>query len=134
MPRRASSSTSPILIAVVVIAVVAIAVAGKFILSKKSESFTDVKPLPPRDLQENGNSLRMSKFLVEGIVDERFFKNGTTSSIVTVRVKSNDGEEIIPVIVPSSLSNINIEREQRYAFKVEVQEGGIPLALAIKPL
>ena len=134
MARRASSSTSPILIAVVVIVVVALVIAGKFLLSKKSESFADVKPLPVHYLQEDGNSLRMSKWLVEGVVDERFFKNGTSTSIVSVRVKSNGGEIPIPIKIPPSLSNTNIEREQRYAFKVEFQEGGIPVAIAIKRL
>jgi len=49
-------------------------------------------------------------------------------------VKSGSGDEIIPVKIPSNFNNVNIEREQRYAFKVRFEQGGIPVVTAVNRL
>ncbi len=134
MARRASSSTNPILI-IGIAAVVIIAIfGGKFLMTKKSNSFSDVNPLAIQDLLENGNSLRNNEYLIEGKIDERFFRDSNTSSVVSVRVKSSGGEEVVPVKIPSKFNKLNIEREQRYAFKVRFEQGGIPVATDISRL
>lgn len=134
MPRRASSSTNPILIIGIAVAVIAAIFVGKFLMSKKSETFPNVNPLAIEDLLENGNSLRNNEYLIEGKIDERFFRDNNSSSVVSVRVKSGSGEEIVPVMIPSKFNNLNIEREQRYAFRVKVAQGGIPVASDISRL
>ena len=103
-------------------------------MSKKKESFTGVNPLTVQDLLDNGNSLRNNEYLIEGKIDERFFRDGNTSSIVSVRVKAESGEEIVPVMIPAKFNKLNIEREQRYAFKVRFEQGGIPVATDISRL
>ena len=134
MARRASSSTNPILIIGIVVAVVALFFGGKLFMSKKKESFAGTNRLVVQDLLDNGNSLRNNEYLIEGKIDERFFRDGNTSSVVSVRVKAESGEEIVPVMIPSKFNNLNIEREQRYAFKVRFEQGGIPVATAISRL
>ena len=134
MARRASSSTNPVLIIGIVVAVIAAVFAGKFVMTKKSEKFSDVNPLVIQDLLDNGNSLRNNEYLIEGKIDERFFRDTNTSSVVSVRVKSASGEEVVPVKIPSKFNNLNIEREQRYAFKVRFEQGGIPVATDISRL
>lgn len=134
MARRASSSTSPVLIIGIVVAVAAAAFGGKFLMTKKSETFSDVIPLAVDELLENGNSLRNNEYLIEGKIDERFFRDSNSSSVVSVRVKSASGEEIIPVLIPAKFNNLNIEREQRYAIKVRFEQGGIAVATKINRL
>ena len=134
MARRASSSTNPALIIGIVVAVIAVIFGGKFLMSKKKESFTGVNPLAVQDLLDNGNSLRNNEYLIEGKIDERFFRDGNTSSVVSVRVKAESGEEIVPVMIPAKFNKLNIEREQRYAFKVRFEQGGIPVATDISRL
>jgi hypothetical protein len=134
MARRASSSTNPTLIISIAAGVIAVIFGGKFLMSKKTETFSDVNPLAVRDLLDNGNSLRNNEYLIEGKIDERFFRDGNTSSVVSVRVKSEAGEEIVPVVIPEKFNKLNIEREQRYAFKVRFEQGGVPVATAISRL
>ena len=45
-----------------------------------------------------------------------------------------DGEELIGVEIPPSFDKLNIEREQKYAFRVKVRQGGVPVATAINRL
>lgn len=134
MARRASSSTNPVLIIGIAAGVIAAALAGKFLMTKKAETFSDVNPLVIQDLLDNGNSLRNNEYLIEGKIDERFFRENNPSSIVTVRVKGASGEEIVFVKIPANFNNMNIEREQRYAFKVKFEQGGIPVATNISRL
>lgn len=134
MARRASSSTNPTLIIGIAVAVVAVIFGGKFLMSKKKESFSDVNTLTVQDLLDNGNSLRNNEYLIEGKIDERFFRDGNASSVVSIRVKADSGEEIVPVMIPEKFNKLNIEREQRYAFKVRFEQGGIPVATAITRL
>lgn len=134
MARRASSSTNPVLIVGIVIAVVAVIFGGKLLLTKKSESFSDVTPLTVQDLLDNGNSLRGNEYVIEGKIDEKLRWTPSKGQIVSIRVKSSGGEEIIPVQIPDRFSKLNIEREQRYAFKVEFEQGGIPVAVDISRL
>ena len=134
MARRASSSTNPILIIGIVVAVVALIFGGKLFMSKKKKSFTDVDLLAVQDLLDNGNSLRNNEYLIEGKIDERFFRDGNTSSVVSVRMKAESSEEIVPVVIPAKFNKLNIEREQRYAFKLRFEQGGIPVATDISRL
>jgi hypothetical protein len=134
MARRASSSTNPILIIGIAAVVIVAIFGGKFLMTKKSNSFSDVNPLAIQDLLENGNSLRNNEYLIEGKIDERFFRDSNASSVVSVRVKSSGGEEVVPVKIPSKFNKLNIEREQRYAFKVRFEQGGIPVATDISRL
>ena len=134
MARRASSSTKPAIIIGIAVAVAIAVFAGKLLLTKKSESFSDVNQLVVQDLLDNGNSLRNNEYLIEGKIDERFFRTSNSASVVSVRVKSGSGDEIIPVKIPSDFNNVNIEREQRYAFKVRFEQGGIPVVTAVNRL
>ena len=134
MARRASSSTNPLLVIGIAVAIVIAVFAGKLLLSKKSASFADVNPLVVQDLLDNGVSLRDYEYFVEGKVVERFIRRANSASVISLRVKSDSKEEIIPIKIPANLIKGNIEREQSYAFKVKIDEGGIPVATAINRL
>ncbi len=134
MARRASSSTNPLLIVGIIAAVIAAIFVGRLMLTNKAPSFADATPLSVQELLENGNSLRSNEYLIEGKIDERFFRDGNTSSVISVRVKTDSGEEVVPVVIPEKFNNVNIEREQRFAIKVEFEQGGIPVATDITRL
>ncbi len=134
MARRASSSTNPLLIVGIVALVVAAIFIGRLMLTKKTTSFADVTPLSVQDLLENGNSLRGNEYLIEGRVDEKLRWTPDRGQIISLRVKSAGGEEIIPVQIPGRFNRVNIEREQRFAIKVEFEQGGVPVATDITRL
>lgn len=134
MARRASSSTNPALIVGIVIAVGVLIFGGKALMSGKSSGFDDATPLAVEDLLENGNSLRGNEYVVEGTIDEKLRWTSGDGQVLSIRVDSSNGEEVIPIRVPQKFSKLNIEREQRYAFKVEFEKGGIPVATGVSRL
>lgn len=134
MARRASSSTNPVLLAGIGVAIIALVFVGKFLLTKKSESFSDAFPLDVKAFLEDGNAFRGDEFFIEGKIDEKLRWTPSDGQVVSIRVKTPGGEEIIPIQIPNKFSDLNIDREQSYAFKIDIKEGGIPIATAIKRL
>ncbi|MFN4943722.1 MAG: hypothetical protein ACK5G9_08005 [Akkermansiaceae bacterium] len=134
MARRASSSINPILLVGIGVAVIAVVFAGKFLLGKKSESFTDAFPLDVVAFVDDANAFRGDEFFVEGKIDEKLRWTPSDGQIISIRVKTPSGEEILPIQIPDKFNNLNIDREQSYAFKIEIKDGGIAVATAIKRL
>lgn len=134
MARRASSSTNPILLVAIGVAVIALVFVGKFLLNKKSESFENAFPLDVKAFLDDGNAFRGDEFFIEGKIDEKLRWTPSDGQIVSLRVKVPGGEEIIPIQIPDKFSKLNIDREQSYAFKIDIKDGGIAVATAVKRL
>jgi hypothetical protein len=134
MARRASSSLHPGVLLGIAAAVVVAIVAGQSLFKKKKPGFGDVSPMNIEDFLENGNSLRGNEYSLEGKIDEKLRWTTHRGQIVSLRVSSPGGDEFIPVEIPPAFNNLNVEREQRYAMRVKVRQGGIPVATAVTRL
>ena len=134
MARRASSSLHPGIIIGIVAAIAVAVFAGKSLFGNNSSSLGDGDKLEVRDLLDNGNSLRGNEYLLEGKIDRNLRWTTSRGQVVSVRVSTAGGEELIGVEIPPSFDKLNIEREQKYAFRVKVRQGGVPVATAINRL
>jgi hypothetical protein len=130
MARRASSGISPGLLIGIAAAVVVAFFGGKALLAKKDESFSGVAKLNVDDFMANANSLRDNEYLIEGTISEKFLSDSSPNQVVSVKI----GEELVGVEIPSKFLSTNIEREKRYAIKVKIRQGGIPVATGINRL
>ena len=138
MARRASSSLHPGIFIGIAAAVVLAVVAGKSLIHPKKTSFGDVSALNMDDFMEDGNSLRGSEYSIEGKIDEKLRWTPTRGQIVSLRVSAKEGnkdsDKFIAIEIPPTFNNLNVEREQLYAMRVKVRQGGIPVATAINRL
>lgn len=134
MARRASSSLHPGIILGIVAAIVVAVVAGKSFLAPKSSAAGNAETLRISEFLENGNSLQGNEYSVEGKIDQQLRWTASNGQVVSLRVNTPAGEELIGVEIPPKLSNLNIEREQRYVFRVKFRKGGIAVATDIRRL
>ena len=134
MPRRASSSIHPGLIGLAVLGVILAIIAGKFLVGGKSSTFGSLPQFDVAQFLENANSMRGNEYIVEGQVGEKLRWTAASGQFVSVRVDKPGGEEIIGIEIPPEFDTLNIETRQRYAFRVRVREGGIPVATGINRL
>lgn len=134
MARRASSGISPGLLIGIAILVIAAFFGGKMLLGKKAESFADTATLSMNDLLENGNSLRGNEYVVEGVVDGKLRWTPDEGQVISLKVGTGNDSEFLGVKIPPNLSKVNIEREKRYAIKIQFARGGIAVATGINPL
>jgi hypothetical protein len=115
----------------VAVAVAAAFFGGKALLTKKTTSLEGAT-LSMDDYKEHGNSLRSNEYIVEGTVDEQ--RVNDMGRVVFLKVKGSSGDEYLGVKIPPDLSVQNIEREQRYSFKIRIEKQGIPVAVAVARL
>ncbi len=141
MARRASSSLHPgvfIGIAAVVLIGILANIDWKPMIKarfgKKTHGLGDVSPLNVQEFLENGNSLRGNEYSLTGKIDEKLRWTTKHGQIVSLRVSTPGGDELIGVEIPADFNNLNIEREQRYALRIKVRQGGIPVATAVNRL
>jgi hypothetical protein len=121
MPRRAKSKFKPVHLLGSVVAVVVVAFLGFKMLSKgggSSGGFIGVNDLSIREYLDNSNALGSNTYRIEGT-------NWPSSNGRLFSVLVEDGDDVapLPVLVPAKFNGTNIQRSQRYRFKVEVQAG-----------
>jgi len=80
------------------------------------------------DYMGNSNSLRGNVYKIEGTVLQSLGWSPTDGRLFSVEV----GSEVLPVRVPRDFNSVNIERGQRFNFKVEVGDSGVLKALDVK--
>ncbi|MEI6605993.1 MAG: hypothetical protein WCP35_11830 [Verrucomicrobiota bacterium] len=134
MARRASSSLHPGILIGIAAAVVVAIVAGQSLFKHKKTSFGDVSAMNVEDFLENGNSLRGNEYSIEGKIDEKLRWTPDRGQIISLRVSTKGGDELLGIEIPPNFNNLNVEREQRYSMRVKVRQGGIPVATAVNRL
>ncbi|MEP4077469.1 hypothetical protein [Haloferula sp.] len=128
MPRRASSGISPGLLIGVVVAIAALFFGGKMMFSGKSEKSLSGAELDMATVEENANALRGNEYVVEGKIDDQVLWTADRGQVVSIKVDSPAGPRFLGIEIPPGLSDVNIEREQTYAFRVSFRQGGIAVA------
>jgi len=102
--------------------------AGYFLFGKLNDPYRTMSALPVKEYLQNSNSLRGNIYKLEATVTQSLEYSPTGGRLFSVDV----GGEELPVLVPPKFNNINIERGQRFFFKIEVSDKGILQAQDVK--
>ena len=119
MARRASSSINPMWL--IVAAAVLAAAVGAVLMFKDSVSdpYRTLTPFPVSDYMENSNSLRGNVYKIDCVVgDQLGYTN--VGRLFSVEI----GGEPVSLLVPAELRDVNIQKGQRFLFKVVVGNKG----------
>jgi hypothetical protein len=112
----------------IIAAVIVAAIGGVWALkSTVVDPFRTVQPIPVSDFMQSPNSIVGNTYKLDGIVGEKI-RDSAGGRIFSVEVQG----DFLPVVVPASLREQNIEKGQRYLFKVEVRQKGILQASEVK--
>jgi len=79
---------------------------------------------------ENANALRGNTYRVQGTVEEQLRWTRDRGRLISVTV---DGGAPVPVLVPQELSHVNIEKNSRLSFVVQVGDNGLLVAVDVRP-
>jgi hypothetical protein len=87
-----------------------------------SDPYRKVPPLPVHSYMENANSLRGNIYRLDATVSQALEYSSRSGRLFSV----TDSEgEVVAILVPPELRDLNIERGQRFFFKISVGDKGI---------
>jgi hypothetical protein len=125
MPRRASSKINPLWFVAIAL-LVAAAIGGGFLFFKNfNDPLRTVGTLDVALYLENANSLRGNTYRVLGTVWNSLGWSPAAGRLFAVEAGENRATELLPVLVPSQLNHVNLQKGQRFIFEVEVIDGGV---------
>jgi hypothetical protein len=101
---------------------------GYLLFAKVNDPWRTMTPLPVQDYLQNANILRGNAYKLEATVTQSLEYSPTGGRLFSV----DAGGEELPVLVPPKFNSINIERGQRFFFKIEVSDKGILQAQDVK--
>lgn len=126
MARRASTSSHPLWLVAAAVLVLAFIALGSLLYGRASDPYRTLKQLPVADYMENANSLRGNVYKLDGTVARSLDWSATAGRLFSVDVSGTSAPgEVVPLLVPAEFNNWNIERGQRFLFKIEVGDKGI---------
>ncbi len=108
---------------IAVVLLMAAVAGGYFIYGRVSDPYRTMTPLPVRDYLENSNSMRGNTYKMEATIESSIEVSRSGGRLFSVNVVSENS--LVPVLVPPQFNHVNIERGQRYFFKIEVGEKGV---------
>jgi len=136
MSRRASFTIHPVWIVAIFILVAAAISGGYFLVGTVNDPYRTLSPLSISAYLENSNSLRGNSYKITGTVWNSLTPaawSPVSGRLFSIEVESGNGTtDILPLLVPASFNFQNIQKGQRFTFKIEVDEKGILKALGLK--
>ena len=123
MARRSKKSRLPLGIAIAIVLIVAAFLGSRFFITTSSQPFRTATPLDVAAYLQNANSLRGNVYRLQGEVLNSLGWSPTKGRLIAVGV--DDGRQVVPVLVTTDFSHINIQRGQRFIFLLEVDDKGI---------
>ena len=123
MPRRASSSANPLWIGGVAV-LIALAMVGGWLLYRFiSDPYRTLSPLDVTVYMQNANSLRGNVYKLNAVVNTQLAWAPNHGRLYSVDLDSRD--DVLPVLIPQSFNSMNIQKGQRYFFKIQVTDKGV---------
>jgi hypothetical protein len=123
MARRANAKQHPLMWLIVVIVLVGFVGVGYFVFNKSSEPFRTLPTLEISQYLENANSLRGNTYKVDAVVQNSLAWSPAKGRLFSVEVGTN--KEVVPLLIPPNLNQVNVQKGQRYFFKVEIIKDGV---------
>jgi hypothetical protein len=108
---------------------VAAVAGGGLLYHEGGDPYRTISVLPVQDYLANSNSLRGNVYKIDATIVESLRYSPTAGRLFSVEI---NGQDRVPVLVPAELNHVNIERGQRFFFKVAVEEKGVLRAQEVK--
>ena len=133
MPRRASSRSHPVSLVVALILLAVALGGGAYLWVTLSDPYRTLTPIDIPTYLDNANSLRGNVYKFSGTIDSELAWSPTGGRLFSV-LADGSKTDVVPLLIPPELNSINIQKDQRYNFKIEVGDKGILTASDLKKI
>jgi len=125
MSRRASSTVHPAWVMASLALVAGMMTGGWFLYQQVRDPYRTLTPLDVPAYLENANSLRGNVYKISGEVGAQLAWSPSVGRLYEIEVEGKNSADVLPVMIPAQFNHLNIQRGQRYFFKIDVGEKGI---------
>ena len=132
MARRASSSIHPFALIGVLLLVVAAIAGGWLLFGRVNDPYRTITPLDVSSYLESSNSLRGNSYKVTGTVMNSLAWSATGGRLFSIEVGGGTSTDVLPVLIPTEFNHVNVQKGQKFIFKIEVNDKGILKALDLR--
>lgn len=102
--------------------VVAAMGGGYLLVRRVRDPYRTIPDLEIAAYLENSNRLRGNTYKVTGTIGQALTWSPTRGRLFSIEVTGRTGVEVLPVLVPIEFNRLNIQKGQRFQFKLEVDE------------
>ena len=134
MARRASTKLHPSWILIVVVLVLVALGGGFFLYRTMSDPFRALQSLSARTYLDNAASLRGNVYRLNGGIINLLAWSPLDGRLISVEVDEGSGIEYLPLLIPAEFNHLNVQRGQRFHFKVNVRDKGVLQVLEMEKL
>ena len=124
MPRRASSRTHPVWLVVALVLLAGALGGGAYLWTTLSDPYRTLTPIDVETYLDNANSLRGNVYKMTGTIDSQLAWSPTKGRLFSV-ISDGGKADVLPLLIPPEFDHINIQKDQRFSFKIEVGDKGI---------
>jgi len=133
MPRRASSKTHPVWLVVALIVLAGAVAGGAYLWMTLSDPYRTLTRIDIPTYLDNANSLRGNVYKLTGTIDAELAWSPHGGRLFSV-VADGGNTDVVPLLIPPELNYINIQKDQRFDFKIEVGDKGILTASDLRKI
>lgn len=127
MGRRAQSQIHPGWLVAAFAVIAGLLLGGFFWLRGEGDPFRTDQALDPSMYLDYALSLRGNTYKFEGVVHNSLAWDPGRGRLISVEVSGPRGSELLPVLVPAGLDAVNLQKGQRFWFRVKIVENGVIL-------
>jgi hypothetical protein len=127
MARRAQSSIHPAWLALAFLGILGLLGGGFLLLKSSGDPYRTDQNLDPANYLDYALSLRGNTYKFKGTVQNSLAWDPARGRLISVEVTGPKGAELLPILVPSELNAVNLQKGQRFWFRVRIVENGVIL-------
>lgn len=132
MARRANSKIRPLWVVLILGALALAALVGILVQTTGGDPFRTDQELDLDEYLSNANSLQGNVYKIHGSIAQSLGYSREKGRLFSVSVSGRDNSGVLPVLVPPNLGYLNLQKGQRYIFRLEVGDAGLLRALDMK--
>lgn len=125
MLRKANSSVQFGWRLFTVLIILSIGAIGYAVLGIIQDPYRTIPELDTTIYFENSNSIRGNTYKASAVIQNSLAWSRTSGRLFSVSLSTNTGSILLPILVPSSLNHVNVQKGQKYRLVVQVDSMGI---------